>query len=272
MKLRSNMVYSMLLDGKIAIVTGASQGIGQACAERLARDGAKVVVSDVNDEMGAKVVAGIKAAGGEAIYHRCDVSQKLDVHNLVAQTLEHFQAIDVLVNNAGIVDDKPFLDLDESEFDRILRINLKGSFLCAQAVARQMVKQVETGRPAGAIVNMSSINAWFGLPAHVAYSTSKGGVTQLTKSMAIALAPHGIRVNAVGPGSIETPMLAEVVKDKAFRTKALSRTPIGRFGKPKEMAAVVAWLASEQASYVTGTTVYADGGRMGLNYFVPVKD
>ncbi len=272
MKLRSNMVCSMLLDGKIAIVTGASQGIGQACAERLARDGAKVVVSDVNDEMGAKVVAGIKAAGGEAIYHRCDVSQKLDVHNLVAQTLEHFQAVDVLVNNAGVVDDKPFLDLDEGEFDRILRINLKGSFLCAQAVARQMVKQIEAGGPAGAIVNLSSINAWFGLPDHVAYSTSKGGVTQLTKSMAIALAPHGIRVNAVGPGSIETPMLAEVVKDKAFRTKALSRTPIGRFGKPEEMAAVVAWLASEQASYVTGTTVYADGGRMGLNYFVPVKD
>ena len=117
---------------------------------------------------------------------------------------------------------------------------------------------------------MSSVNAWFGLPDHVAYSVSKGGVAQLTKSMAISLARHGIRVNAVGPGSIETPLLAEVVKDAALRNKVLSRTPMGRVGQPAEIAAVVAWLASNEASYVTGTTVFADGGRMPLNYFVPV--
>ncbi len=260
----------MLLDGKTAIVTGASQGIGRACAERLAREGAKVVVADVNDELGPEVVAAIKAAGGEAAYHNCDVAERLDVHNLVAGTLERYGRIDVLVNNAGVIDDADFLDLEEADFDRVLKVNLKGFFLCAQAVARQMVEQGKTGQSGGSIVNMSSVNAWFGMPDHVAYSVSKGGIAQLTKSMAISLAPRGIRVNAVGPGSIETPLLAEVVKDQAFRTRVLSRTPMGRLGQPEEIAAIVAWLASSEASYVTGTTVYADGGRMPLNYMVSV--
>ena len=260
----------MLLEGKTAIVTGASQGIGRACAERLAREGAKVVVADVNDDLGPKTVAAIKATGGEATYHNCDVAERLDVHNLVAGALERYGRIDVLVNNAGVVDDADFLDLDEAEFDRVMRINLKGCFLCGQAVARQMVEQGKVGEVGGAIVNMSSVNAWFGMPDHVAYSVSKGGVAQLTKSMAISLARHGIRVNAVGPGSIETPLLAEVVKDATLRNKVLSRTPMGRVGQPAEIAAVVAWLASNEASYVTGTTVFADGGRMPLNYFAPV--
>ena len=164
------------------------------------------------------------------------------------------------------------------EFDRIIGVNLRGAFLMGQAVARQMVKQgVPDGgsksRPqAGAIVNMSSVNAVFALPDHVAYSISKGGINQLTKAMAIALAPHAIRVNAVGPGTIQTPLLDGVIKDTAFRTKVLSRTPIGRFGQPDEVAAIVAWLASEESSYVTGTTVYADGGRLPLNYVVPVRE
>lgn len=263
----------MLLEGKVAIVTGAGQGIGRACAERLAREGAKVVVSDVNETHGPKVAAAITAAGGSAKFAFADVSERLDVHNLIAAALETFGRIDVMVNNAGVVDDTPFLDLTEDEFDRILRTNLKGTFLCAQAAARQMVKQIEAkdGAP-GAIVNMSSVNAWFGLPDHVAYSTSKGGVSQLTKSMAIALSGYGIRVNAVGPGTIETPLIKDVVKDDAFRDKVLSRTPLGRFGQPAEIAAVVAWLASSEASYLTGTTIFADGGRMPLNYVVPVPE
>jgi len=263
----------MLLEGKVAIVTGAGQGIGRACAERLAREGAKVVVSDVNETHGPKVAAAITAAGGSAKFAFADVSERLDVHNLIAAALETFGRIDVMVNNAGVVDDTPFLDLTEDEFDRILKTNLKGTFLCAQAAARQMVKQIEAkdGAP-GAIVNMSSVNAWFGLPDHVAYSTSKGGVSQLTKSMAIALSGYGIRVNAVGPGTIETPLIKDVVKDDAFRDKVLSRTPLGRFGQPAEIAAVVAWLASSEASYLTGTTIFADGGRMPLNYVVPVPE
>ena len=119
---------------------------------------------------------------------------------------------------------------------------------------------------------MSSINEKFGLPDHVAYSVSKGGISQLTKAMAVALAPHGIRVNAVGPGTIDTPILAGVIKDKAFRAKVLSRTPLGRFGRPEEIAAMVAWLASDEASYVTGTTLFADGGRLPLNYMMPVAE
>jgi NAD(P)-dependent dehydrogenase (short-subunit alcohol dehydrogenase family) len=188
--------------------------------------------------------------------------------------VETFGRIDVLVNNAGVVDDAPFLDLAVEEFDRVLGINLRGAFLMGQAAARQMVRQGKAGDgiSAGAIVNMSSINEKFGLPDHVAYSVSKGGISQLTKAMAVALAPLGIRVNAVGPGTIDTPLLENVIKDKAFRSKVLSRTPLGRFGRPQEVAAIVAWLASDEASYVTGTTVFADGGRLPLNYVVPVEE
>ncbi len=263
----------MLLNDKVAIVTGAGQGIGAACALRLAREGAKVIVADVNDDAGRAVMEDIRKSGGTAEFVDCDVSEKLDVHNLIAKALEVHGRIDVLVNNAGIVDDVPFLDLPAEEFDRILGVNLKGAFLAGQAVARQMVKQGpgKEGAAAGAIVNMSSVNAVFALPDHVAYSVSKGGLAQLTKAMAIALAPHGVRVNAVGPGTIETPLLAGVVKDEAFRKKVLSRTPLGRVGQPEEVAAIVVWLASDEASYVTGTTVYADGGRLPLNYVMPEK-
>jgi glucose 1-dehydrogenase len=261
----------MLLPGKVAIVTGAAQGIGQACAARLAKEGAKVVLCDINEAGGQ---AAAQAIGSDAMHVRCDVSKPEDVVGAVSATVKAHGRIDVLVNNAGVVDDAPFLDLGLEELDRVLSINLRGAFLMAQAVARQMVKQGEpkAGGSAGAIVNMSSINERFGLPDHVAYSMSKGGIAQLTKSMAVALASQGIRVNAVGPGTIDTPLLANVVKDKAFRAKVLSRTPIGRYGRPEEIAAIVAWLASDEASYVTGTTIFADGGRLPLNYVVPVAD
>jgi NAD(P)-dependent dehydrogenase (short-subunit alcohol dehydrogenase family) len=261
----------MLLSGKVAIVTGAAQGIGQACAVRLAREGAKVVLCDINEAAGQ---AAAKAIGAGAAYVRCDVAKPEDVAAAVAAALKAHGRIDVLVNNAGVVDDAPFLDLPLEEFDRVLSINLRGAFLMAQAVARQIVKQgkPKDGTSAGAIVNMSSINERFGLPDHVAYSMSKGGISQLTKAMAVALAPQGIRVNAVGPGTIDTPLLANVVKDRAFRAKVLSRTPLGRYGRPEEIAAIVAWLASDEASYVTGTTIFADGGRLPLNYVVPVAD
>jgi NAD(P)-dependent dehydrogenase (short-subunit alcohol dehydrogenase family) len=264
----------MLLAGKVAIVTGAAQGIGRACAERLAKEGAKVLLTDINAQKGEAAARDIAAAGGAAQFARCDVASEADVSAAIAVALEAHGRIDVVVNNAGILDDAPFLDLPVAEFDRILRVNLRGAFLMGQAAARQMVKQGAPAgcRQAGAIVNMSSINERFALPDHVAYSISKGGISQLTKAMAIALAPHGIRVNAVGPGTIETPLLAGVIKDKAFREKVLSRTPIGRFGQPGEIAAIVAWLASEEASYVTGTTIFADGGRLPLNYVVPVRE
>jgi glucose 1-dehydrogenase len=264
----------MLLAGRVAIVTGAAQGIGRACAVRLAKEGAKVAVCDVNADGSAEVARAIAADGGQATPLRCDVSMAEDVAATLAATLKAYGRIDVLVNNAGILDDAPFLDLSVEELDRVLGVNLRGAFLMAQAAARQMVAQgpPAAGGSAGAIVNMSSINEKFGLPDHVAYSISKGGISQLTRAMAVALAPHGIRVNAVGPGTIDTPILAGVIKDSAFRTKVLSRTPLGRFGRPEEIAAVVAWLASDESSYVTGTTVFADGGRLPLNYVVPVAE
>ena len=188
----------MLLAGKVAIVTGAAQGIGRACAERLAKEGAKIVLADVNANEGQRVAREIAAAGGTAQFIACDVAKETDVNAAIAVALKAHGRIDVVVNNAGVLDDAPFLDLPVAEFDRILGVNLRGAFLMGQAAARQMVKQ---GTPAGAsqagaIVNMSSINERFALPDHVAYSISKGGISQLTKAMAIALAPHGIRVNA----------------------------------------------------------------------------
>ncbi len=259
----------MLLAGKVAIVTGAAQGIGRAVAARFAKEGAKVVLADTNDVEGNNAAANIASDGGTAKFVHTNVAEKLDVHNLMAATIEAYAYLDIMVCNAGIVDDAPVLDLDEAEFDRVLRTNLKGTFLTAQAAARQMLRQIAAARAPGAIVAMSSVNAVFGMPDHAAYAASKGAISQLMKSMAIALGPHGIRVNAIGPGSIETPLIKDVVKDEASRAKVLSRTPLGRFGQPDEIAAIAAWLASDQASYITGETIYADGGRLPLNYLMP---
>ncbi len=260
-------------NGRVCIVTGGAKGIGLAIAERFASDGHSVVIADIDDKAGEKAEAAIAVAGAGAVkYVHCDVSQKLDVRNLVAATLDGFGSIDTLINNAGIVHKADFLDLDEASFDKVIGVNLKGAFLCGQAAARQMVEQVKAGGRPGAIVNMSSINAVVALPDQVAYSVSKGGIAQLTKVMAQSLAPHGIRVNAIGPGSIMTDMLKSAVGDASARNRILSRTPLGRVGEPAEIAAIAAFLASDEASYVTGQTIFADGGRLGLNYTVPVPE
>jgi NAD(P)-dependent dehydrogenase (short-subunit alcohol dehydrogenase family) len=261
----------MRLENKVAIVTGGAKGIGFAIAKRFLADGARVVVADINAEGGSRAVEELGALGA-ARFIRCDVGDHAEVENLVRSTVETWGSVDVLVNNAGIVHGAEFLDVAEADFDRVLRVNLKGPFLVGQAVARKMVERVKAGGPAGAIVNMSSVNAIFAIPNQVPYSISKGGVAQLTRVMALALAPYGIRVNAIGPGSIMTDMLAAVVNDSAARGRLLSRTPLGRIGDPAEIAAVAAFLASEEASYITGQTVYADGGRLPLNYTVSVKE
>ncbi len=260
----------MSLKDKVAIVTGAARGIGLACARRLAEDGATVVIADIDAEAGAVAAEDLAQAGHAVSYAECDVGEKLALLNLVAETVSGHERIDILVNNAAVLDSAPFLDLEEEEFDRVLRVNLRGPLLLSQAVARRMVAQVEAGGAPGSIINMSSVNAVFALPDHVGYSVAKGGLTQLTRAMALALAPHGIRVNAIGPGSIRTPMLEQVATDEAAAHRILSRTPIGRFGEPEEVAAIAAFLASDAASYVTGTTIFADGGRLPLNYTVEV--
>lgn len=261
----------MQLENKTAIVTGAARGIGLAVARRYLEEGARVVIADIDDDAGEAAEQELQESGEVRFVH-CDVGERLDVRNLVAATIEAFGDIDVLVNNAGILHSADFLDLEEEDFDRVLRVNLKGAFLCGQAVARHLVEKVNGGGSPGAIVNMSSINAEVAIPNQVPYSVSKGGIAQLTKVMALALAPYGIRVNAIGPGSIMTDMLTAVSQDREARARILSRTPLGRIGEPSEIAAIAVFLASDEASYVTGQTIFADGGRLALNYTVPVKE
>jgi len=254
----------MKLNQKVAIVTGASQGIGQACADRLVREGARVMLVDVRPE-GAATAA---ALGDAARFFQADVSVKAEVDAMVAATLAAFGRIDILINNAGVTHAADFLDLTEDDFDRVLRINLKSMFLCSQAVARDMVT-----RQSGCIINMSSVNAELTIPNQVPYVVSKGGVNQLTRVASIALAQHGIRVNAIGPGTILTELAKQaVLGSPEARHTILSRTPLGRCGEPEEVAAIAAFLASDDASYITGQTLYADGGRMALNYTVPVRE
>lgn len=257
----------MKLKDRIAIVTGAARGIGLAIAERFVQEGATVITSDVLDAEGEAAATRIGAS-----YIHCDVSKSAEVDALVASVIARHGAIDILANNAGIAVGGDFLDVTEADFDRVIGINLKGSFLMLQACARHMVKQAQAGRKPGAVVNMSSVNDTLAIPGIVTYCMSKGGVSQLTRATALALAPHGIRVNAIGPGTIDTDMAKGVLADKAALNRAMSRTPLGRVGGASEVASIAAFLASDDASYVTGETIYVDGGRMPLNYTVPVKD
>lgn len=262
----------MTLKDKVAIITGAANGIGLAIVERFARDGAKVVLSDIDATKGPAEAKRLTADGGQVRFVRADVGSSADVAQLVAETEDAFGAIDILVNNAGVVHSVDFLELKESDFDRVLRVNLKGAFLVGQAVAKKMVARAKEGGRPGAIINMSSINAEMAIPTLTSYNVSKGGVGQLTRNMALALAPWGIRVNAIGPGSIATDMLKSVANDDAARRMVLSRTPLLRFGEPAEIAAIAAFLASDESSYITGETIFCDGGRRALNYMVKVPE
>ncbi len=260
----------MKLQDKVAIVTGGARGIGLAIAKRYVAEGARVALADIDEAAGQAAAAVL----GEATcrFIATDVGAPSDVADLVSTTCRAFGSIDILVNNAGIIHAADFLGLAEADFDRVLRVNLKGAFLTGQAAARQMIAQVDAGKPPGAIINMSSINAVVAIANQLPYCVSKGGLDQLTKVMALSLAPHGIRVNAVGPGSIMTDILKGIATDKEAKRRLLSRTPLGRVGDPDEIAGIATFLASEDASYITGQTIYADGGRLGLNYTVPVQD
>ena len=246
------------LQGKRALVTGAAQGIGQAIAVAFVAEGAEVLLVDIN-------AAGVAKTAAELGQHAftADVSQKAEVERIFAHVTASWGSLDILVNNAGVTHAAELDALTESDFDRVFAINLKAALWATQAAARLMPR-------GGAVINMSSVNALLAIPNQIPYAVSKGALKQLTNVTALALAPKGIRVNAIGPGSIMTDLLKGIMTDQAAETRILSRTPLGRCGEPEEVAAVAVFLASSESSYITGQTIYPDGGRLGLNYTVAV--
>lgn len=257
----------MKLEGKIAVITGAARGIGRACAERFLADGAKVVVADIDEARLAETATAIGTRDNVHVVVT-DVSKKEQVEALIAAAVERFGRIDIMVNNAGIAKVQDFLDITKADYDKVLSVNLEGAFWGTQAAARQMIAQGGDG----VIINMSSINAGLANPRVATYAITKGGMNQITGTAAVAFAPHNIRVVGVGPGTIDTDMIHEGFVSDASVRGILSRTPLGRYGKASEIASVVSFLASEDASYITGETIYPDGGRRVLNYTVPVKE
>lgn len=256
------------LKNKVALITGARRGMGRTHALTLARYGAKVVVTDINQEECEGVVEEISAQGrsasggnkqgGEAMALKMDVTNKAEVEKGVKTAVKNFGSLDILVNNAGIVEFKPFLELTEQDWDKMLAINLKGQFLCAQAAAKQMQKQ-----KSGVIVNIASVamgQQGVGFPNIVHYCASKGGIAAMTEALAVELAQFNIRVNGIAPGMIDTPMIDTVKSDPKMIDAMLARVPLHRVGKPEEVSELVAFLASDDSSYMTGSMVVIDGG------------
>lgn len=248
------------LTGKVAFVTGARRGMGRAHALALAAQGAKVVVTDIDVNECQAVVGEIKAKGGEAIAFKLDVSNRAEVERVFGEAVKHFGRLDILVNNAGVYLPKSALELTEEEWDRTIDINLKGEFLCAQRAAKEMAKN-KWGR----IINIASIasgGVGIGFAGAAHYAASKGGIIGMTETLATEWASSGINVNAIAPGAIDTPMVREPGEELVGEAMAeiMARVPLKRIGRPEEVSAMVVFLASEEASYVTGATLYVDGG------------
>jgi NAD(P)-dependent dehydrogenase (short-subunit alcohol dehydrogenase family) len=254
---------------RVVIVTGAGRGIGRAVTERLAREGGRVVAVDRDAASGALVEKDLRAAGLDVTFAQADVADPAQIESCVERVTAETGPPDVLVNNAALVRTSDFFTTAPEELDEIYAVNVRGGLLFGRAVAAVMK---DTGR-GGAIVNMSSITAAQGSPGMTAYSASKGAVSAMTRSMAVALAEFGIRVNAVAPGTITTEAVTEIYsRETELRRQVLSRTPLRRLGTPAEVASVVAFLAGDDASYITGQVIFPDGGRLALSYTVPVED
>lgn len=258
----------MLLQGKVSIITGGAGGIGLACAKRFLQEGARVVLADLDQSKGRQALDGLQA-GAEAIFVPCDVSREEQVVSLVERALQSFGRVDIAVANAGIVHSCDPLELREQDLDRVLSINLKGVVFLGQQAAKAMLQQdPDPHGERGSIINVSSVNGVMTIPEISAYCMSKGAVNQWTKAFGISLASRGVRVNGVGPGSINTEMFQSVAENPQKLARVMSRTPMQRAGEPDEIAKAAAFLASHYASYMTGQTIYPDGGRLGLNYTV----
>jgi glucose 1-dehydrogenase len=247
----------MKLRGKVCIVTGAATGIGSAIATRFAGEGATVVIDYVGKSDGAdRLAASLTATGATVAAIAADVGDAAQVAALFAETVKRFGRVDVLVNNAGIEKKTPFVDIPLADWQKILGVNLTGTFLCAQQAAKQMIAQGGGGR----IINISSVHEDIPMTLNAAYSASKGGIRMLMRTIAVELAPHGILVNNVAPGAVYTPIDAEVEANKEEYAELLAEIPLNRMAKPEEVAALCAFLASDEASYSTGSTFFIDGG------------
>ncbi len=240
----------MQLKNKVAIVTGARQGIGYGIALVLTKEGCSVVVSDIDEEGCKNVVKKIESLGSKALAIKCDVSKKAEVDNLITKAVDTFGKLDILVNNAGIFPFKPFLEMTEEDWDKVLDVNLKSVFLCSQAAAKVMKEESK-------IISISSIAALVGFPALSHYCASKGGVSSMTRSLALELAPQKINVNAVAPGGIDTPGAKST---EEITKQTIAAIPLKRMGVPEDIANTVSFLASDKSNYITGQTIVVDGG------------
>lgn len=246
------------LQGKVALVTGARRGMGRSHALALAGQGAKVVITDIDLAQCELVADEVRAAGGDVVCFKLDVSSKADVEHVFDEVVAKYGRLDILVNNAGIYQSKPFLEMNEDEWDRTININLKGQFLCAQRAAYEMAKN-KWGR----IINIASVasgGVGVGIAGGAHYTASKGGIIGMSETLAVELAPLGINVNVIGPGAIDTPMVGAANLPKEVMDAMLAGVPLKRMGRPEEVSAAVVFLASDEASYVTGATLYVDGG------------
>ena len=246
-----------LLAGKVAAVTGGDQGIGRAIAERLAQDGADVAICYRKNKKGAdEVVAAIAATKRRAAAFQADVGIVADGQRFIAEAVAALGKVDILINNAGLEKRADFWDVTEEDFDAVLNVNLKGMFFVTQAVVRHLR---QTGRP-GKIINISSVHEELPFPHFASYCASKGGIKMLTRNLAIELAPNKITINSIAPGAIETPINTKLLNDPAKLKELLENIPLGRLGKPEDVAGIASFLASGDSDYVTGTTFFVDGG------------
>ena len=249
----------MKLKDKVAVIAGGTKGIGLGIALEFVSEGAKVAICGTTDETGQAGVREIEATGGEGLFVNCDVASLTDLDGMIERVVERFGRVDIYVANAGINDANKthYLDVTPEQYDRIMGVNLRGMFFGGQMAARQMIRQGD----GGVIINMSSVNAHLALDSQVVYTTSKGGIQQMTKVQAVALAPHNIKVNAIAPGPIETELMRRVGSDQQLMDTILSRTPLGRIGTPRECGRLAVFLASEDSDFIFGQSIYIDGGR-----------